>query len=77
MAVAGFFYCILLFLCSFIAVELVRLAKLGLESLNRKKVAEKSKPRKRTQKPREVYYVVEKKQERAPRGKEADDDQSS
>lgn len=64
MAATGLLYTLLLFLCCFGAVHLVKLAKIGRDSLKpaRKEDEKEEKPTK--EKPKPVYYIVEKKRAR-------------
>lgn len=66
MAVTGFLYILLLFLCSFAAVTIFKLAKLGLDSLKAKPPEEDPEPKKSrpAEKVKPVYYIVEKKSTR-------------
>ena len=68
MAATGFLYTLLLFLCSFGAVHVIKPAKIGLDSLKAKPNEEevKEKKPKKTEKaqPQPVYYIVEKKRAR-------------
>lgn len=70
MAAMGFLYILILLLCSFIIVNIIKLAKLGLDSLKPKPQEEDPKPKKQkpAAKPKPVYYIVEKKSTRRSYG---------
>ena len=62
MATAGLLYTVILFLCCFAAVHVVKLAKIGSDSLKGKPEEPKKRERKAPrQKSKPVYYIVEKK----------------
>jgi hypothetical protein len=58
MAIIGLVYVILLFLFCFVAVIIIKLALIGLQSLN-KKPPQKEQPSDKKAQP--VYYIVERK----------------
>lgn len=63
MALLGLLYTLLLFICCFVLVHLVKLAQIGLKSLNpppKEEEKTEEKPKKE-EAPKPVYYIVEKK----------------
>lgn len=68
MALAGAFYTLLMFLCCFALVHLVKLARIGLDSLKPKPEQREEpdpEPKKKAQRQvQPVYYIVEKKRAR-------------
>lgn len=63
MVVSGILYLLLLFVCCFAAVHIVKLAYVGFKSLKKKPEVKKEEP-KPEKKPQPVYYIVEKKRAR-------------
>jgi flagellar basal body-associated protein FliL len=61
MALLGLLYIILLFTICFAVVHIIKLAAVGFLSLKKKPPAKEEKPE---QKPKPVYYIVEKKRAR-------------
>ena len=61
-------YTLLIFLCSFAVVHIIKLVKIGLDSLKEKSEPEPEKKEKKQEKPAKqpqpVYYIVEKKRAR-------------
>ncbi len=67
MAALGFLCVAVMFLCCFAAVHIIKLAKIGLDSLKRRQGEEKKpepEPEKKPAKQQAVYYIVEKKRAR-------------
>lgn len=62
MAVLGFFYVLLMFLCCFAAVHFIKLAIVGFKSVKRKPEPKPEPKKEEPQKP--IYYIVEKKRAR-------------
>lgn len=62
MAILGFLYLILTFLCCFALVHVIKLAYYGFLSLKKKpQPPEEPKPKEEPKQPKPVYYIVEKK----------------
>ena len=63
MATAGFFYSVLIFAICFIIVSVIKLARMGIES-TKTPTAQEEKKQQKAEKPKPVYYIVEKKRVR-------------
>lgn len=64
MAILGTIYLIVLFVCCFAAVHLVKLAYYGFLSLRKKPQPKEPPAREEPKQPKPVYYIVEKKRSR-------------
>lgn len=63
MAAAGFFYTVLIFAICFVIVSVIKLARMGVES-TKMPTAEEEKKQHKAEKPKPVYYIVEKRRTR-------------